>query len=499
MTWSGRGALTLLAAMAVLVTGCAVDGGTPHRDPSASAPTAPPPPDASPTAMTSSPTTPTPTRTTRSAAGPTATTSTPTTTSVDISADPTQPPPRPTSTTPPTSPAGPPAGIRVTEADRARAASIVLDMSVRERAESVLMVTAASVRRTSLADHHFGGVILFAPGGIVDGTTDGTPAQVASATAALQVAAAADPTGVPILIATDQEYGLVQRLRNGFTAFPSAAEMAAIRDTDRAADLLARVTAAAGQEMRAVGVTVDVAPVADILPADGSPSGIGKDGRSYGADPQRVARLVAAAVTGFQAGGVAATLKHFPGLGRIAADTHVSLPTLDVACGDWNTHEAVPMRAGVDAGAAMVMTGHVLLPAVGASETPASISPEVVDGLLRGSGVAGCDGMGFDGVTVTDSLQMAPITDRFGAGGAAVAALRAGQDLLLMPADPLAAVDGIVAAVASGELAPDRLAEAATAVLALRIALARVPQPPLDIVGSAAHRQLADEARSAAG
>ncbi len=343
-----------------------------------------------------------------------------------------------------------------------------------------------------------GGVILFAPGGVVDGTSRGTPAQVAAVTAALRADAAADPTGVPPLIATDQEYGLVQRLKNGFTTFPRAAELGAIDDLDTATAITRQVAAAAGAEMRAVGVTVDFAPVFGVLPADGGPSAIGQYGRSYGADPDRVAALVAAAVTGYQNGGVVAAMKHFPGLARLGADSHVTLPTLSVSCADWNAHEAIPARAGIDAGALMVMTGHMLLPAAGDATRPASISPVVVRKLLKGSGAAGCDGMGFDGVTVTDSLQMAPITDNYGAGGGAVAALSAGEDLILMSASPAAAIDGIVAAVQDGTLPADRLDDAATAVLALRIASARVSAPSLNVVNSAAHRALADKAFAAA-
>lgn len=390
-------------------------------------------------------------------------------------------------------------GVVVTEADRARAARLVAGMSLADRAASVLMITGSEAIGTGLlATRHVGGVILFASDGVVDGTSKGTPAQVAAVTAKLRADAAADPAGVPPLVAVDQEYGLVQRLKNGFTSFPRAAELGAIDDIDAAATITRQVATAAAQEMRAVGVTVDFAPVFGVLPDDGSPSAIGQYGRSYGSDPQRVARLVAAAVTGYQHGGVVAGMKHFPGLARIGADSHVTLPTLNVDCADWNAHEAVPARAGIDAGALMVMTGHVLLPNAGERTLPASVSPVVVGQLLEGDGAAGCVGMGFDGVTVTDSMQMAPITARYRSGAAAVAALNAGEDLILMPADPAQAIDGIVAAVHDGSLSAKRLDDAATAVLALRIASARVPTPPLDVVDSAAHRALADKAFAAA-
>jgi beta-N-acetylhexosaminidase len=388
--------------------------------------------------------------------------------------------------------------VTVTAADRAKAARIVTGMSTVDKAASVIMADSGQLIGTGLlSQFHFGGVILMGSRGIVEGTSGGTPEQVAELTAGLRQQAAADPTGAPILIGTDQEYGDVTRLQHGFTAFPGAGVLAGIPGTDAAAATVRAVAAAAAQEMLAVGVSVDFAPVSDVLPTDGSPSAIGD--RSFGPDPQRDATLVAAAVTGYQSGGVAAVLKHFPGLGRVATDTHLALPSLPVSCASWNTHEAVPVQAGIRAGVAMVMTGHVLLPAVGATRMPASLSPTVVDELLRGAGAAGCTGLGYHGVTVTDSLQMAPVADSYTSAQAAVMALNAGQDLLLMPIRPDAVVAGIVDAVQSGALSPSRLDDAATAVLALRLATARVSRPPLSVVDSPAHRTLAAKAWALSG
>lgn len=400
----------------------------------------------------------------------------------------------PTATTQPS--AG--AAVAVTAADRAEAARRVAAMSTADKAASVLMVTGSETVGTgALRRQHFGGVILFAPGGVVDGTSNGTPAQVAAVTAGLRKDAASDSAGAPPLIATDQEYGAVQRLKHGFTTFPRAATLGAIPAAE-APTLTRDVATAAAQEMRAVGVTVDFAPVFGVLPASGGPSAIGEFGRSYGANPQRVASLVAAAITGYQAGGVISAMKHFPGLARIGADSHVTLPILPATCADWNAHEAIPAKAGIAAGPLMVMTAHMLLPAAGDTKLPASVSPDIVTGLLKGAGVRGCEGMNYQGVTVTDSLQMEPIVGHYSSGDAAVAALNAGEDLLLMSANPTKAIAGIVAAVRSGALPADRLDDAATAVLALRIASARVPTPPLTVVNSPAHQKLAREASAAA-
>jgi beta-N-acetylhexosaminidase len=360
------------------------------------------------------------------------------------------------------------------------------------------MADSADVIGTNaLADNHFGGVIMMGAHGVPDGTPSGTPSQVLALTTSWRQQASGDPAGVPPLVGTDQEYGDVVRLVNGFTDFPGSSVLGSIPNLTTATALTRQIAAAAAQEMLAVGVDVDFAPVSDVLPTEGS-SGIGE--RSYGSDPQRDASLVAAAVTGYQDAGVAATLKHFPGLGRVPQDTHVTLPTLGVSCSSWDSHEAVPLRAGIKAGAALVMTGHVLLPAVGADgPSPASLSPNVVTDLLKGTGRDGCVGLGFGGVTVSDSLQMEPVAGQYSSGQAAVKALAAGEDLLLMPVRPDAAAAGIVNAVKDGTLPVQRLDDAATKVLALRLALARVQRPPLSVIDTPAHRGLAAQARRAAG
>ena len=390
-----------------------------------------------------------------------------------------------------------PPGGPVTGADMTAAAAAVAAMSTADRAGAVVMASSADAVGTDLvARLHLGGVILMGSKGAIDGTAGGTPSEVATVAAELQAQVPAGQAGAPLLIGTDQESGLVTRLVNGFTDFPGADELAAIGDLDAAAGLTEQVTAASAAEMRAVGINVDFAPDADVSPESG---GSGVAGRTFGSDPDRSARLVAAAVRGYQQGGVAATIKHFPGIGRTATDTHQALPTLTTDCAEWNAVEAVPMRGGVDAGAALVMTGHIDLPAVGTGGASSALSSAVVTDLLKGPGVAGCEGLNFQGVAVSDSFEMAPVVDNFGPAEAAWRGVAAGQDLVLMPTDPEAAVAGIVAAVEAGQLSADRLADAATRVYALRLAMSRVPAPGLDTVGSAEHEAIAARARAAAG
>ncbi|MBM9465729.1 glycoside hydrolase family 3 protein [Nakamurella leprariae] len=405
------------------------------------------------------------------------------------------PSPEPTPTAAPTPEPDPDGPGPITADDLRAATELVAGMTDEERAGAVIMANSAHAVGTDLvARLHLGGVILMGSRGVVDGTTGGTPAQVRAVTDAVQAQVLAGRP--PALIATDQEYGTVARLVNGFTAFPGADELGAVDDLATAAELTRQTAAAAAAELRAVGITVDFAPVADVLPVSGA-SSIGD--RSYGTDPDRVAALTAAAVIGYQSGGVAATVKHFPGIGSLAADTHQTLPTLGQDCAQWNEHERPPFRAAVDAGVAMVMTGHVRLPAVDGALGPTSLSPRVVTQLLRGTGdVAGCQGLGYGGIAVSDALEMDPVADRYDSAAAAVQALSAGQDLLLMPVDPEAAHQGVVTAVRDGSLDPARLAEAATRVTALRIAGARTPQPGLEVVGSAEHQALVDRVDAAA-
>lgn len=383
----------------------------------------------------------------------------------------------------------------VTAADQAAAAAAVAAMSVEDRAGTVVMASSADAVGSDLVQRrHLGGVILMGSQGTIDGTSAGTPAQVAAVTAELQAQVPAGQAGAPLLVATDQEYGLVTRMVNGFTDFPGADELGDITDTAAAVAATEAVTTAAGRELRAVGVNVDFAPDADIAPRSGA-SGVA--GRTFGSDPDRVGELVAAAVRGYSAGGVAPTIKHFPGIGRLAADTHVALPSLDSSCDEWNATEAVPFRAGVQAGAPLVMTGHILWPAAGAADLPTSLSRTVLTDLVHGSGTGGCQGLDFAGVAVSDSFEMAPVVEAYGKNEAPWRGIAAGQDLVLMPVDPDGAVDGIVAAANDGRLPAERLTEAATRVYALRLALGRVAAPSLDVVDSPEHQAVAAQARSA--
>ena len=229
-------------------------------------------------------------------------------------------------------------------------------------------------------------------------------------------------------------------------------------------ELTRSVAAALAARVGAAGIGWTLAPVADVNSAPDNPV-IGV--RSYGATPELVARHVAAAVAGIQSVGVAACAKHFPGHGDTTVDSHLGLATV----GPDLAGALEPFRAAVAAGVATVMTGHLLVPGYG--DLPATLNPRLVDGLLRAE-------LGFDGVVVSDALEMGAIAGSVGIGEGAVLAVLAGVDALCLGGDeagePIAdaARDALVAAVRSGRLAEERLAAAAGRVRALRRPLPRL-------------------------
>jgi beta-N-acetylhexosaminidase len=214
--------------------------------------------------------------------------------------------------------------------------------------------------------------------------------------------------------------------------------------------------------------------------------------RSYGSSPSAVADQVAAAVRGLQAAGVAATLKHFPGHGNTTVDSHQALPVLGQSLAGLTSTDLPPFQAGIGAGGWLVMSGHLDVAAVDKG-LPASFSSKVLGPLLRGQ-------LGFGGVVVTDALNMAPAM-AWPPAEAAVRALLAGNDLLLMPPDLTAAQHGLLDALASGRLPRARLVDAVTriATLRYRIAANAAPDPStVDAVNAAAHRSAADAVAGAA-
>jgi beta-N-acetylhexosaminidase len=299
------------------------------------------------------------------------------------------------------------------------------------------------------------------------------PEQVREFTAGLQQAAGRLPAAAPLLIGTDQEYGVVTRISDGVTMLPSAMAFGAAARPP----LTEAAWRAAGTELAAMGINADFAPVADTLGGAGSRV-IGS--RSYGSDAKATAAQVAAAVRGLQGAGVAATLKHFPGHGHTTGDSHDELPVVKQTRKAWESGDRPPFASGIAAGAGLVMSGHLDVKALDAG-VAATFSSKIMTGVLRKE-------LKFTGVAVTDAMNMAPAM-KWPPGEAAVRAVKAGNDLLLMPPDLTGARDGLLAALKSGSLPRARLIEAATRVLTLKFRTAARPQPALSTLQSPAHQQ----------
>ncbi|GGQ79279.1 beta-N-acetylhexosaminidase [Couchioplanes caeruleus subsp. azureus] len=375
------------------------------------------------------------------------------------------------------------------------AGQVLMPYAYGDRADRVDAAATAGNQRLAgvdtpaqmVAKFHLGGLILvgFVPGDPTGATNPATnvdtPQQVRALTDGLQEAARKLPGGAPLLIGTDQEFGVVTRIKTGTTQLPSAMAFGA---AGRPA-LTEAAWRAAGTELAAMGVNLDFAPVADTLGPAGS-SVIGS--RAYGADPVANGAQVGAAVRGLRAAGVSATLKHFPGHGHTTGDSHDELPVVGQSPAAWEKADRPPFEAGIAAGADAVMSGHLDVRGLDKG-VAATFSRKIMTDVLRGR-------LRFGGVAITDAMNMAPAM-KLPPGTAAVRALNAGNDILLMPPDIAAARDGILAGLRSGELKRERLVEAVTRILTLKFRTA-VAQPALSVLESPAHRQAVAEVSAAA-
>lgn len=330
-----------------------------------------------------------------------------------------------------------------------------------------------------VARYHLGGIVYFAWA-----HNTRSPHQIAALSNGLQRAAAGSGAGIPLLLSVDQEHGAVARIGRPATLLPGAMALGAggsAADARRAARL-------AGAELAALGVRQDYAPVADVNVNPANPV-IGV--RSFGSDPDAVAELAAAQVRGYQGAGVAATAKHFPGHGDTETDSHVGLPVMRHSRAQWEELDEPPFRAAVQAGADVVMTAHIVFPALDPSGDPATLSHPIVTGILR-------ERLGFRGVVVTDALDMAGVRQRYGDDRVPVLALKAGCDQLLNAPDLGLAYRSVLAAVESGELTRARVEESVLRILEVKARRGLFEDPYADearvdaVVGTREHLEAAD-------
>jgi len=293
----------------------------------------------------------------------------------------------------------------------------------------------------------------------------------------------------PLWVSVDQEGGRVARLRAPFTVWPPMMTLGRAGDEG----LVARFAESLAAELTAVGINFDYAPVLDILTNPANPV-IGD--RALSDRAEDVARLGRVLIERLQAAGIAACGKHFPGHGDTATDSHFELPLVEHPPDRLEAVEFVPFRAAIDAGVASIMTAHILVPPLD-EERPATMSPAIVDGLLKKA-------LGFDGVVVSDDLDMKAISARYSTEEGAVGAIAAGCDVVLLCGtshdQQFAALEAIVYAVEKGELPLTRVEDAFTRHRRMKERFLAAPRPrPLDgralraLLGREEHQAVAAE------
>ncbi|MFC7216667.1 glycoside hydrolase family 3 protein [Streptomyces polyrhachis] len=304
-----------------------------------------------------------------------------------------------------------------------------------------------------IAKYRPGGVIYFVSRG---DDNMGDPRQIARLSNGLQKVSQGIDNGAPLIISTDQEGGLVFRMPT-----PPATEQPgnmALGATWAPASAY-RSNEIMGAELRACGINANYGPVADVNINPANPViGI----RSYGSEPEAVAALTAAAVRGLHRGGVAATAKHFPGHGDTDTDSHFGLPRITHTRQQLDDIDLPPFRAAIAAGVDTIMTAHIVVPSLDATEVPATMSYPILTGLLR-------EELGFEGLIVTDALDMQGASAEYPPDKAALTAFRAGADMLVLSPNLPLAFNALLAAVESGEIAESRVDESVVRILAHKL------------------------------
>lgn len=254
-------------------------------------------------------------------------------------------------------------------------------------------------------------------------------------------------TGLPVFLAVDEEGGSVTRVSGkGIEGVPYVGDMYSVGASGDVQQAYA-VGKEIGTYLTALNFNVDFAPVADVYT---NPANTVIGDRAFGSDAELVSDMIAMNVRGMQETGIKATLKHFPGHGDTEGDTHTGYACSYKTLEEIRSCELLPFKAGIDAGAAFVMAGHISYPNILGDYTPASLSYTMLTDLLRGE-------LGFKGIIITDALNMGAVSCNYSSGDAAVQAILAGADMLLMPADFHSAYAGVCQAVMDGRISEERL------------------------------------------
>lgn len=345
-------------------------------------------------------------------------------------------------------------------------------MSVEQKAGQVLMPfytgTNVEAHAATIERLHLSGSIIMGDNVPLDATGRVDPVAMTAINARLAQASRADGRPWPGLIGVDQEGGIVARLGTTLTEWPTPMSYGAAGNVALAKEAAAGLAA----ELAPLGFNVDFAPDTDVTVGPADPT-IGA--RSMSGNPDAAGTLGVSFFQGMLAAGVLPAVKHFPGHGSVSVDSHHDLPVQPASLDELKARDWKPFQAAIAAGAPMVMTGHIAVPALEPG-VPASLS---------GPTYAALRGLGFNGVAITDALNMGAVQKHYPGGSAAPAALSAGADLLLMPADAGLAHAAIVQAVADGSLPAGRLTEAAQRVATMMTWRGRLAAQPAQPPGAA--------------
>jgi beta-N-acetylhexosaminidase len=260
------------------------------------------------------------------------------------------------------------------------------------------------------------------------------------------------------LLAIDEEGGRVARIANNENFdVPKYESMAAIAESDDPEEAY-KAAFTIGSYVKKYGFDIDYAPVADV---NTNPDNIVIGPRAFSDDPETAAKFVVSYLNGLESAGVIGTLKHFPGHGDVSTDTHYGYASTDKTWDEMLKCEMIPFKAGIKAGAQMIMTAHIAAPNVSGDDLPATLSPVILQDKLRGE-------LGFDGVIVTDAMDMGAITKQFSNAEAAIKSIQAGVDVVLCSREFTQVFDAVVKAVEKGEIKESRIDESVKRILKLK-------------------------------
>ncbi len=336
-------------------------------------------------------------------------------------------------------------------------------MSLEEKVAQLFLITpealtgagtvtqAGEATKAALEQYPVGGLIYF-QGNIVS-------EQQVTDMIAKQQQFSQERIGLPLLISVDEEGGQVTRVAScanvDVPKFEDTAQIGASGDSSRAH----ASGQAIGSYLSRMGFNLDFAPVADTLT---NPDNTVVKRRSYGSDPQTVAEMAAQNLKGLESQGVYGCIKHFPGHGATLGDTHNGYAYTDKSWEDLKASDLIPFQRCIAEGVSFVMVGHISLPQAIGDDVPASCSQTAIQGYLRGE-------LGYQGIVLTDALNMGAIVDQYSSAQAAIKAFQAGSDMLLMPADFRSAYQGVLDAVNQGSISQERLNESVTRILKIKM------------------------------